>query len=300
MPSCAASDRRSERELVRVDRVEGAVVQGRLEVDHGIARERGPWRPHRGRPSRRPGRTLRARSRRRPARRTRRRRPGWARSRARRGRTGRGRRSASCAGPRPGSCRGSSRDRGPAAKGHDRGAEFALEALDDDRDVGLALRPRSCSPVSAGARHGRRVLLEQALERGAHLVQVGLGLRLDGDRQRGLREVDRGQRRTASRAAKRVAGVGRRAWRPRRSRPPISPTGSWSLPCSEQQLADALFLAALGVPHVIVGVDLAAEDAEVGQPADERVGRGLEDLRRAADRCGPARPRLRAGLAVGA
>src|SRR6185503_8439425 len=31
--------RESERELVRVDRVEGAVVEGRLEVDDGVARE---------------------------------------------------------------------------------------------------------------------------------------------------------------------------------------------------------------------------------------------------------------------
>jgi hypothetical protein len=34
----------------------------------------------------------------------------------------------------------------------------------------------------------RRLFLEHALEGGAHLVQVGLGLRLDGDLQSGDRE----------------------------------------------------------------------------------------------------------------
>ncbi len=46
-----------------------------------------------------------------------------------------------------------------------------------------------------------------------------------------------------------------------------------------QHLADALLLATLGIPDVVVRRDLAREDAEVGQPADERVGSRLEDAR---------------------
>ena len=61
-----------------------------------------------------------------------------------------------------------------------------------------------------------------------------------------------------------------------------------------QHLADALLLAALGVPDVVVRGDLAREDAEVGQPADERVGSGLEDARqqRPVGRSAPPRPAL--------
>ena len=46
-----------------------------------------------------------------------------------------------------------------------------------------------------------------------------------------------------------------------------------------QDLADALLLVTRRVPDVVVRGDLARVDAEVGQPADERVGGRLENLR---------------------
>ena len=92
-----------------------------------------------------------------------------ARSRATRGRTGRGRRSASCAGPR--TCvllrivsrygmRGGMRD--------DRRAELALEPLDGDRDLVLALRPQQLlAGLRAGARRGGSGLPRAAASRAA-------------------------------------------------------------------------------------------------------------------------------------
>ena len=65
---------------------------------------------------------------------------------------------------------------------------------------------------------------------------------------------------------------------------PISPARDHAdrlgvLALDAQDLADALLLAAARVPDVVVRRDLAGADAEVGQPADERVGRRLEDER---------------------
>ena len=51
------------------------------------------------------------------------------------------------------------------------------------------------------------------------------------------------------------------------------------LAVEQQQLADALVLAAARVPDVVLRVERARQDPEVGQPADERVGSGLEHAR---------------------
>ena len=48
------------------------------------------------------------------------------------------------------------------------------------------------------------------------------------------------------------------------------------LAVEQQQLADPLVLAAGRVPDVGLRMERARQDAQVGQPADERVGRGLE------------------------
>ena len=48
------------------------------------------------------------------------------------------------------------------------------------------------------------------------------------------------------------------------------------LAVDEQELADPLVLAAVRVPGVALAVERAREDAQVGQPADERIGGGLE------------------------
>ena len=62
------------------------------------------------------------------------------------------------------------------------------------------------------------------------------------------------------------------------------------LAVQEEQLADALLVVAVpGVPDMALGVERAGQDAEVGQPADERVGGGLED----PDEQRPVRVRVR-------
>ena len=66
----------------------------------------------------------------------------------------------------------------------DGGAELALEPLDGHRDVALALGPEQLlAGLGLALDADRRVLLDEAVEGRAHLVQVGLRLRLDGDRQ---------------------------------------------------------------------------------------------------------------------
>ena len=48
------------------------------------------------------------------------------------------------------------------------------------------------------------------------------------------------------------------------------------LAVEQEELAHPLVLVAVGVPGVGLAVERAAQDPEVGQPADERVGGGLE------------------------
>ena len=67
---------------------------------------------------------------------------------------------------------------------------------------------RTCSPVARALEPDGRLLLEHPLERRAHLVEVALGLRLDGDHERRRRELERRQRRAASPSSQRVAGLG--------------------------------------------------------------------------------------------
>ena len=226
-----------ERQLVRVDRVERAVVERRLEVGQRDSRRARPRRPSRGCPSRRPRRspsgtepptTFSANST--PP-------PGFGSSSI----------QTSPNMPWPPVCflyrpwtlvlpRIVSRYGTARRVGHDRGAELALEPLDDDRDVGLAHRAQD---LLAGRRERssarRRLLLEHPLAapgpscRGrpwtrarSRPTSVGSGKSSGGSVQRPLAGRER------------VAGLGhRRASRPRRSRRPCSsPIGSCSLPWS--------------------------------------------------------------------
>ena len=59
------------------------------------------------------------------------------------------------------------------------------------------------------------------------------------------------------------------------------------LAVEQEQLADPLVLVAVRVPGVGLAVERAAEDPEVRQPADERVGGGLERPGRRAGRSDP-------------
>ena len=153
-----------------------------------------------------------------------------------------------------------------------------LSRSHDDRDVGLAHRPQDLlaegGPLEA---HGR-LLLEHALEGGAHLVEVALGLRLDGDHQRRRREVERRQRQRLLLRRQRVAGLGHGQLRDRADLAGLELADRLLLLAVEQQqLADPLVLAAGRVPDVGLRVERAGEHAQVGQPADERVRGGLED-----------------------
>ena len=61
-------------------------------------------------------------------------------------------------------------------------AELALHAVDDDLEVQLAhARDDRLARFLVGAHAERRILLRQPVERDAHLLLVGLGLRLDRD-----------------------------------------------------------------------------------------------------------------------
>ena len=61
--------------------------------------------------------------------------------------------------------------------------ELALHAVDDDLEVQLAhAGDDRLAGLLVGADAERRVFLREALQREAHLFLVGLGLRLDGDR----------------------------------------------------------------------------------------------------------------------
>ena len=140
----------------------------------------------------------------------------------------------------------------------------------------------------------RRLLLEHPLEGRAHLVEVGLRLRLDRDHE-GRARVDRAGRGRSGRSfVERVSPV--------RGRAELGDGADLArlqladrlllLAVEAQQLADPLVLALLGVPGVGLAAQRPGQDAEVGEPADERVGGGLEDAdeERAARRRAPPRP----------
>src|SRR6185369_16833787 len=96
--------------------------------------------------------------------------------------------------------------RHPRGVGRDRGAELALQALDDDRGVRLAHRPQDLLTGRAALEPAGRLFFEHPGEGRAHLVEVTLALRLDGDHERRLREVESRQRQRLLADAQRVAG----------------------------------------------------------------------------------------------
>ena len=122
-----------------------------------------------------------------------------------------------------------------------------------------------------------RLLLEHPLEGRTHLVEVRLGLGLDGHRQGRLGEGHLGQDERPLLRGQRVAGLGHGQLGDRADLAGLELAGRLLLLAVEQQqLADPLVLAPVGVPGVALAVERAREDPQVGQPADVRVGRGLE------------------------
>ena len=162
--------------------------------------------------------------------------------------------------------------------GHDRRPELALEPLDDDRGVGLAHRPQDLLAGGGALQADGRLLLEHAGQRRAHLVEVALALRLDGDHQRRLGEVERRQDQRLLARCQRVAGLGHGQLRDRADLAGLELADRLLLLAVEQQqLADPLVLAPAAVPDVGLRMERPGQDAQVGQPPDERVGGRLED-----------------------
>ena len=136
---------------------------------------------------------------------------------------------------------------------------------------------RTCSPVALrSSRHGG-LLLEHPGQGRAHLVEVALALGLDGDHQRRLREGERRQRQRLLARAERVAGGGHGQLGDGADLARLElADGLLLLAVEEQQLADPLVLALRAVPDVGLRMERARQDAQVGQPADERVRGRLE------------------------
>ena len=136
---------------------------------------------------------------------------------------------------------------------------------------------RTCSPVADALQPDGRLLLEHPRERRAHLVEVALALRLDGDHQRRLGEVERRQHERLLARGQRVAGLGDGQLGDRADLARLELADRLLLLAVEQQqLADPLVLAARAVPDVRLRMERPGHDPQVGQPPDERVGGRLE------------------------
>ena len=136
-------------------------------------------------------------------------------------------------------------------------------------------------PLSSSVLHAeRRVFLGQAAERDAHLLLVGLGLRLDGLRDHRLREHHLLERDDRRRVAQRLAG-----------RHVLQADAGGDVAGQDfldlfalvgvhlQDPADALLLAADRVVDRVARLQHARVDAHERQLADVRVGHQLERQR---------------------
>ena len=157
-------------------------------------------------------------------------------------------------------------------------AEFALHAVDEDLEVQLAhARDDRLARFLVGVDAERRVFLREAIERDAHLLLVGLGLRLDGDVDHRLREDHLLEHDHVLRVAQRVAG--RRFLQADRRRDVAGAHFLDLLALVGVHLQDAAdaFLAALDrVVDRVARIDDARIDAEEDQLADVGVGHDLE------------------------
>jgi hypothetical protein len=123
----------------------------------------------------------------------------------------------------------------------------------------------------------RRVFLREAIERDAHLLLVGLGLRLDGDVDHRLREHHLLERDHLGRIAQRVAGG--RFLQANRRRDVARAHFLDVLALVRvhlQDAADALLAALDRVVDRVAGIDDARIHAEEHELAHERVGHDLE------------------------
>src|SRR3954464_854352 len=160
--------------------------------------------------------------------------------------------------------------------------ELALEAVDDDLEVQLAhAGDQRLAGLVVGVDAKGRILLAQPLQARAELVLVGLRLRLDRDRDDGIRErhrleLDRRRVDGERVARRRVLEADARGDLPRADLLALLAVIRVHL----EDAADPLGLAGRRVEDAVAGLDLTGVDAEVRQLADVRVGHDLEGERR--------------------
>jgi len=178
-------------------------------------------------------------------------------------------------------------DLGPAADrlpvgdlgglGDDGDPELPLQSLGDDRDVGLAHGEEDLFAGLAPLDPGRRLLLEHPGDGRTHLVEVGLRLWLDGDPQGRCRELEGREAVRALSGREGVSDLGDGELRDGADLAgPELPDGLLVFAVEDEEGADPLVLAPIGVVDGRLGVEGPREDPQVGQPADEGVGARLE------------------------
>ena len=122
-----------------------------------------------------------------------------------------------------------------------------------------------------------RVLFGELLDRGAQLLLVGLGLRLDGDLDDRVREVHGLEDDRAIGGAEGVTGGGVLQTDDGED---VARAGLFDrvllVGVHLEDLADALLLALGGVEHLVARLGAARVDADVGELAEERVSGDLE------------------------
>ncbi len=158
--------------------------------------------------------------------------------------------------------------------GHDRGPELALEPLGDDRDVGLADRDAGAARRSATARPARDGSSSSIRWRAAPILSrsafVCGSIATDEGR---LREVDRAAGRAASPSRERVAGLGHGQLGDGPDLAGLELADRLLvLAVEEQELADPLVLAAVRVPGVALRRG-ASRRGPAGRSAGRRTGR---------------------------
>src|SRR3954452_8306722 len=156
--------------------------------------------------------------------------------------------------------------------------ELAAHAVDEDLEVQLAhAGDLGLARLLVRLDLEGRVLLGQAAEGDGHLLLVGLRLRLDGDLEHRLGEVDLLELDGGSRGGQRVAGDDLLDHDARGDAAGIDARALLAVVrVHHEDAPDALRAARVDVQDARAGLELAGVDAEVGELADERVGGDLE------------------------
>src|SRR5581483_833404 len=161
-------------------------------------------------------------------------------------------------------------------------AELALHAVDDNFEMQLAHAGDDGLPgLFVGADAEGRIFLRETLQGDAHLLLIGLGLRLDRLRNDRLGELHALERDDVVRIAQRLAGADLFH---ADARGDVAGADFFDLAALVrmhlQQPPDALFPALERVVDRVAGIQHTGVDAYIRERADERVGRDLERERR--------------------